>query len=312
MTESPMDRPSTVIAVVPTFVPDVGVLERLRSLAQQVDSIIVVDDGSPERASVVLDSIDAAGFELIRTGRNSGIASALNTGTRLALERGAHFVLTLDQDSLLPPDYVADCLHAFSLAAPETKVGVVCADRINGAPSIPGSYTPEGLGVVREAIQSGFVIRREVLEQCGLFDARLFIDDVDTEFCLRIARHGWLTVVGPGTDITHSLGEQALLRPFGLQRYINGEPARYQYHRPFRRYYITRNNIDLYLRYLRSSPRWVLSSVRRELSPTFTTIVSGPHRLRHLLAASVGLVHGLARHRGPLSPALAKVLTPGR
>jgi len=301
-----------VIAVVPTFAPDSGVVERLQALREQVDAVIVVDDGSPVRASAVLDSIDAAGFSLIRTGVNAGIASALNTGTRLALERGAAFVLTLDQDTLLPVGYVGACLHAFSIAKPETKVGVVCADRINGEPSIPGAYTPEGLGIVREAIQSGFLIRRECLEQCGLFDARLFIDDVDTEFCLRIARYGWVTVVGPGTDISHSLGEQALLRPFGRQQYVDGEPARYQYHKPFRRYFITRNNIDLYLRYLRSSPRWVLSSVRRELSPTFTTIVSGPDRARHLLAATVGLIHGLARVRGPLSPALARVLTPQR
>jgi len=308
--EKHADQPTTVIAVVPTFAPDVDVIDRLRSLSEQVDSVIVVDDGSPKRASVVLDLIEQSGFELIRSTTNAGIAAALNAGTRLALERGADFVLTVDQDSLLPAGYVGDCLHAFSLARPETKVGVVCSDRINGQPSIPGSYTVEGLGVVREAIQSGFLIRRECLEQCGLFDARLFIDDVDTEFCLRIARYGWLTVVGPGTDISHSLGEQALLRPFGFQRYEGDTPARYQYHRPFRRYFITRNNIDLYLRYLRSSPRWVLSSVRREVNPTFTTIASGPYRARHLLAAVAGLVHGLARRRGPLSPGLARALTP--
>lgn len=312
MTETHANQPSTVIAVVPTFAPDVDVLDRLRSLSDQVDSVIVVDDGSPERASVVLDLIEQSGFELIRSTTNAGIAAALNTGTRLALARGAEFVLTVDQDSLLPAGYVDDCLHAFSLARPETKVGVVCSDRINGQPSIPGSYTAEGLGVVREAIQSGFLIRRACLEQCGLFDARLFIDDVDTEFCLRIARYGWLTVVGPGTDITHSLGEQALTRPFGIQRYKDGEPATYQYHRPFRRYFILRNNMDLYLRYLRTSPRWVASSMRRELTPTVKTIVSGPHRARHLLAAVTGLAHGLARRRGPLSPGLARALTPKR
>ena len=310
MTETPANHPSTVIAVVPTFSPDADVLDRLRSLAEQVDAVIVVDDGSPERAYAVLDLIEKAGFELIRSASNAGIAAALNAGTRLALARGAQFVLTVDQDTLLPAGYVDDCLHAFSLARPETKVGVVCSDRINGQPSIPGSYTPEGLGVVREAIQSGFLIRRECLEQCGLFDARLFIDDVDTEFCLRIARYGWLTVVGPGTDITHSLGEQAPTRIFGFQRYKDGEPATYQYHRPFRRYFIIRNNIDLYFRYVRSAPRWVASSIQRELTPTVKTIVSGPYRARHLLAAVAGLVHGVARRRGPLSPGLAKALTP--
>jgi len=40
---SPAER---IIAVVPTFHPDDGVLGRLRTLAEQVHGVIVVDDGS--------------------------------------------------------------------------------------------------------------------------------------------------------------------------------------------------------------------------------------------------------------------------
>lgn len=299
-----------MIAVIPTFSPDDALLTRIVSLAGQVSSIIVVDDGSPAGTALILDRISAAGFEVIRHERNAGIAAALNAGTRHALDHGADYLLTLDQDTALPLDYVASCLHAFSIAGDETKIGVVCTDRVNGQPSIPERWTPEGLGVVRIAIQSGFLIGRECLEDCGLFDERLFIDAVDTEFCLRIAQNGYVTVVGPGTDIQHSLGEQALLRPFGIQRYVDGVPARYEYHGPVRRYYIARNNIDLYLRYLRLKPRWVLSAARQEFSPAWTTIIAGPDRGRQILATVVGTIHGLVRKRGPVPPALLRALTP--
>jgi rhamnosyltransferase len=302
-----------VVAVIPTFRPDPALLAGLRSVAAQVQSVIVVDDGSPDDRDGVLAMVEEAGHELVRSPTNAGIAAALNVGIRLALDRGADFVLTLDQDTVLPHGYVPDCLTAFRIANPATKLGIVCTDRVNGQPSIPEHYTAEGLGLVREAIQSGFLISAECLAECGLFDERLFIDCVDTEYCLRIAQRGYRIAVGPGTDIVHSLGERVALRPFGFARLDgDGEPVTYEYHGPTRRYFITRNNVDLYLRYARIRPRWVLSAIKREIRPTCTTIVSGPRRGRQLLATLVGAVHGLARRRGPMSPALRVALTGSR
>ena len=303
---------SSTIVVVPTFRPDRSLTWRLDSLSAQVGSVIVVDDGSPTDSNAILDEVEAHGYEVIRSPSNRGIAAALNSGIQVALHRGAQFVLTLDQDTTLPDGYVADCLGAFELASAETRLGVVCADRINGIPSIPEAWTAEGLGLVREAIQSGFLISAECLRECGLFDEELFIDCVDTEFCLRISTHGYRIAVGPGTDIRHSLGERMPLRLFGIPLSRHGQPVSYEYHGPIRRYFIARNNVDLYLRFAKSKPRWVLSAIKREFSPAITTMVSGPQGVRQLVATLVGVAHGLIRRRGPLSPTLRAFLTPRR
>ena len=314
MTETQPTGATRVIAVVPTFRPDEALLNGLRALSSQVDAIIVVDDGSPKESAGMLSRVENAGFEVVHSARNEGIAAAINVGIRMALARGAGYVLTVDQDTVLPHHYVADCLSAFRIADTATRLGIVCTDRVNGQPSIPEHYTAEGLGLVREAIQSGFLIGAECLNECGLFDERLFIDCVDTEYCLRIARHGYRIAVGPGTDIAHSLGEQAPLRPFGfpVRDSKTGEIETYEYHGPTRRYFITRNNVDLFLRYARLRPRWVISAIRRGIGPTFTTIVSGPQRGKQLLATVVGALHGLVRKRGPLTPSLRRVLTGAR
>lgn len=303
---------SSVIAVIPTFSPDGTLLDRLEALAPQVDALIVVDDGSPAASDALLTAVELQGYEVLRLNSNRGIASALNAGIELALARGAEYVLTMDQDSTVPDDYVAACLGAFESASPQTRLGVVCSDRINSMPCIPEAWTAEGLGLVREAIQSGFLISAECLRECGLFDEELFIDCVDTEFCLRINVLGYRIAAGPGTDIRHSLGERMPLRPFGIQLGRNGRNASYEYHGPVRRYFIARNNVDLYLRYATVKPRWVLSAIKREFSPTVTTIVSGPHGVRQLVATLIGTTHGLIRRRGPLSPALRAILTPRR
>jgi rhamnosyltransferase len=299
-----------VIAVVPTYHPDAGVVQRLLALADQVDRVVVVDDGSGSSADEHLDRVAAEGIVVERLERNSGIAVALNTGVRRALADGADFVVNVDQDTDLPPGYVVTALAVFAKSNPVTRLGIVCVDAVNGAPALPTWISPEGLGLVPEAIQTGFVISRECLETAGLFDERLVIDTVDTEYCLRVRDRGFRIAVARGTDIGHSIGRRAELRPFGVPvRHANGRIATYQYHSPLRRYYIARNNIDLMLRNVRRRPRWVMTVLKREMGGMIVSMVSGPQRLAQVLAITTGTVHGLVRRRGMIPAWLRRMVT---
>jgi rhamnosyltransferase len=296
---------------VPTFHPDDGVVRRLRDLARQVDRVIVVDDGSGPSADGVLADAAASGVEVHRLERNSGIAAALNVGVRVALDDGADYVVNVDQDSDLPEDYIAIALGIFARANAVTRLGIVAVDAVNGAPALPTWVSPEGFGLVPEAIQTGFVISRECLERGGLFDERLVIDCVDTEYCLRVRDRGFRIAVAKGTDIRHSIGRRAELRPFGipLRHRESGRIATYQYHSPFRRYYIARNNIDLILRNVLRRPRWVGAVLRREMGGMIVSMVSGPQRIAQVLAITTGTVHGLVRRRGMIPGWLKALIT---
>ncbi|MGV1034555.1 MAG: glycosyltransferase [Microbacteriaceae bacterium] len=295
-----------VVGVMSTFRPDSSVAKRALRHVGHLDKLIVVDDGSPD--SSALDALTDAAIELIRLPQNAGIAAALNIGIERALAEGAEHIVTLDQDSELNPDYVLRCLATFHGASKRTRLGIVFTECVNRVPAIPHRYSPEGYGLVDEGIQSGMVVSTECLADIGLLDERLFIDCVDIEFALRAIDHGWNAGIAPQTNITHSLGRMEPFRPLGVQRYHNGAPALYQYHPPFRRYYIVRNNIDLCLRNLRRRPRWVISVLRRETGPQINTLLSGPHRAKQHLALAVGIAHGLTRRRGKIPNWLARLI----
>ena len=295
-----------VFGVMSTFRPDHNVVERARLHATQINKLIIVDDGSPD--STALDDLDGASFEVIRLAENSGIAKALNVGMEAALDQGADFILNLDQDSVLDDDYMKRIHETFHSAAKATRLGVVLTDSVNHQPSIPPKYSPEGFGLVEEGIQSGLVVSAACLRDTGMLEERLFIDCVDIEFCLRVRDHGWNIAVAPGANITHSLGEQEPYRPFGKQRLVDGQVATFQYHKPFRQYYITRNNIDLCLRNLRRRPRWVVSVGRRELVPTVKTLIGSSQPRKQWLAVTVGTWHGLVRRRGKIPTWLANAV----
>lgn len=270
-------------------------------LARQVDKLVVVDDGSKDNS--VLKKLAHPKIEIIYLEENKGIAAALNQGIRQALAENAHFILTMDQDTQLETGYVSALLNTFELASDTTHIGIVLTDCVNGQPSIPPAYSPEGFGLVSEGIQSGMLISAACLRSVGLLDEDLFIDCVDIEFCLRARDHQWQIAVSPGSNITHALGEQVPIRRWGKHS-KRAAANTFEYHAPFRQYYITRNNIDLCFRNLRRRPRWVLSVIKRELRPTFLAVCAGPHRAKQALAVLMGTLHGLIRRRGKITNAL--------
>lgn len=301
---------SKVIAVVTLYRPDAFVLPRIIELSEQVDHVIAVDDGSPADYYEMLDKIEQNGFQVIRLSSNSGIAKALNAGIEIALSSGATFILTIDQDTTLEKSYVAKCLEVFRSSSKATSIGVVATDSVNSQPSIPGKYSPEGFGLVGEHIQSGMLISKECIESAGGMDERLFIDCVDTEFCARVLDSNFSIAIAPGSNILHSLGRREAYRPFGLRQFDEyGEEVTYQYHPPFRQYYIVRNNIDLCFRYFRKNPRWVASIIRREFKPRILPLYAGPSRLASFLAVCLGTAHGVMRRRGKIPTWLFKTIS---
>ena len=114
-----------------------------------------------------------------------------------------------------------------------------------------------------------------------------------------------------GGQLLLPVGRRAELRPFGIpmRHRGSGRIATYQYHSPFRRYYIARNNIDLILRNLVRRPRWVLSVLRREMGGMIVSMVSGPQRIAQVLAITTGTVHGLVRRRGMIPDWLKSLIT---
>ena len=184
-------------AVVSLFNPDDGVLANAAALLGQVDSVVVVDDGSPQDPARILAALGAMGCKVVRLTENSGIAAALNAGitAALAADTKPDYILTMDQDSLLDPGYV-DALLAAAAAAGEAgvPVGMVAPASVRGLPVRRGPVL-NGIQLGGEPIQSGLLVPVPVLERLGLFQGTLFIDGVDSEFYLRCEAVGLRTVL---------------------------------------------------------------------------------------------------------------------
>lgn len=296
-----MAAENSITAVVSLYNPDPGVLENCRALLEQVNHVVAVDDGSPRDVSGVLGQLEVLGCQVVRLGRNSGIASALNAGIRSARQNRCNpaFILTMDQDSLLEPGYTGKLVAAYKAATSAgVPVAMVAPGSISGLPTRrTGTVQATVLG--GEPIQSGLLVPTSVLDGIGLLMDDLFIDGVDTEFYLRARSAGMESVVAEDARLDHALGSMSEAVVFGIPLSLAGRPLRVRTAAAYRYYYIFRNRLLLVRKYWRSHPGWAVKGLLADYRHLAIVTVLAPGRAGRLGSALAGLRDGIRGRTGP-------------
>lgn len=298
-----------VHAIVVTFNPERDVLLREFSLlAPQVDKIWLVDNASSQSIAALVSSLPWAGkLELVQMSANLGLGAAQNAGIQLVRAAGASHVLILDQDSEPMPDMVARLLAASeslqSSGVPVAAVAPVYADSATGPAS--GFVRLGWLGFKKQAalpgqevveadfvIASGSLIPVSVLDDIGPMDESLFIDHVDTEWCLRAQSKGYRLFGVPSARMVHTLGDRRSRIWFLRWRNV-------PYHSPFRYYYILRNSLLMQRRpYM--PLKWRVAEVLRCIRVVVFYGMFGRHRIACLRMMWRGIADGLCGVSGPI------------
>jgi len=247
-------------AIVVTYHPADSVFEHLSTLRSQAQGLVVVDNGS---ALAVLERMrsesEATGFHLIENGENRGIAAALNTGVRWAIENGYEWVALFDQDSSVPDHYFEAMFRTIASCASPEKVGVLAPRYRDPSTGQVGSYPLEEDGTLLAAMTSGSLMPVWVFEKCGWFEEDLFIDEVDHEYCFRIRERGYAITLCENAILLHTYGAPRAHKIFGF-KWIES-----RHYSAGRRYYITRNTLVMLQRYRKRYPVWSRGAHKRIL-----------------------------------------------
>lgn len=245
-----------VTAIVTSFRPEPSLVEYCALLAEQVQTIIVVDDGSGPAADAVLAELAAAGVRVERQPENAGIANAINRGYTVAAEHSPELIVTFDQDSRVIPGFIAALVEQYDASvAAGLRPAMVAPEYFA---DLPQTLMPQLRGFLEayQPIQSGLLMPFSAIEQLGPQRGDFFIDSVDTEYYQRAIREGHDCVCAAGLNMPHSLGHMLHVRVLG--RFLtkrSGERRSISVSSPFRYYYRVRNRIVLNREYLRNSPR---------------------------------------------------------
>lgn len=207
----------------------------LEALCNQVERVIIVDNASKNVKSLQEVVGKYANVTLVKNSQNIGFAKALTQVFEWAKSQGFNWVLTLNDDSVVPSNMISEYKKILenqgSLEnAKNSKIAIVCSllkNRLDG--TILHSKCHED-----ECITSGSLTSVEAWAKIGGFDEWLEIDGVDFDFSRRLARAGWQIVECQNVIMEHQIGKA---RSINL---IIKHPIVWN-HNANRKYYIARN-----------------------------------------------------------------------
>ncbi|MBS3955286.1 MAG: glycosyltransferase family 2 protein [Methylomicrobium sp.] len=202
--------------------------------------VMVVDNGSTDDSLVRLDMYHPCyPITLLKTGVNLGYAEGNNVGIRYALQKDADFILLLNNDTIVAPDF----LDHLTLAAKQNPAtGVFGATLFYmDKPDIvwfagakwnsqtltfdypyKGQKLPEVIDRVTDyACGAALFFRAQVAQSVGLLDARFFLVWEESDWCLRAVRAGYGCMMVPSSYVWHKVGASFESESSPLREYFS-------------------------------------------------------------------------------------------
>lgn len=235
-----MKEPTPLVTVVVVTLNNLELLRNcLKSLyAQDYEpiEIIVVDNGSDEDIqSMLLREFPAV--HRIRLDSNYGFAEGNNRGIEKAQ---GEYIALINNDAVATPQWISSMVSA---VGSDDKVGAVASLIIDGnKPDVLDSFgvsiTLDGMS--RQAMRGrpvpqimkpeevlvfsgcACLLRKEALDEAGVFDKDFFAYCEDTDLGLRLRWAGWKIVVAPNAYVEHfysmTVGKFSLQKIYLVER----------------------------------------------------------------------------------------------
>lgn len=258
---------STTQVVVVTYNPETELLSKnLTAIVAQFKHILVVDNNSKNVLGIEnLIAKNYPSIELKKLDDNKGIAFAQNIGLKTAFKKELKWLLTMDQDSIIPANLTSEYEK---IIIKYDKLGLIAWDqmpnRVNPKEEIENDWF---------IVSSGCLTDVRALNSCGGFDNELFIDHVDTDVNMKIRNLGLKTLTTRRVKLFHQLGTVT------DKKTIKGNP--YVTHSPVRIYYNIRNSIVLFKRYFFKQPSWTMKAIKNCIKEGIYLLYYQPNKTKN-------------------------------
>lgn len=199
-------------------------VESLKKIVYPSCEIILVDNGSTDGSEEILRKKFPETL-FIQTGENLGYAGGNNIGMKYALSLGADFVILLNNDTVVAPDFVAELVNAAesgsSIGIAGSKVyyydkpdfisygGGFINLRTGWSRNACCNEKDEGqcdsLKEIDWAPGCAMMVSRSVCEKTGFMNPEYFCYYEEIDWCIRAKKAGFKVVLAPKSRIWHKV-----------------------------------------------------------------------------------------------------------
>ncbi|HZD55886.1 MAG TPA: glycosyltransferase family 2 protein [Anaerolineales bacterium] len=193
------------------------------------NQMIVVDNGSTDGSVDSLRQRFSTDIQIIQNRQNLGYARGSNLGIQQALEKGAEWVLLINNDTLVSTSFLRELENVVENYGKFDIIGPLILhydqpERIwfLGDRLIPGTLMTHSLyrGKAEQASYSqifpvdfltgcAMLVNRKVFEKVGFLDTELFMYGEDVDFCWRARSAGFRLAAAPRAKMWHKVSISA-------------------------------------------------------------------------------------------------------
>ena len=224
---------SKIAIVIPNWNRSKDLLELINSIKAsdyEAYSIVVIDNDSSDDSVKLIETLHKD-VTLVKLNSNQGAVGASNIGFEVALDAGADFILRLDSDTVIAPDYINLMIKAMESNG---NIGAAVGKIYYNSPrALSQSNKIWSMGALRKspffdivdlgrdkfddevenkiqridfAWSAGIIIRDIALKDLGGFDSDFFVYYEEMDFCERLRKQDWEIVVVPEAIMWHKVG----------------------------------------------------------------------------------------------------------
>lgn len=269
-----------------TYQPDISRLaENLQAaLASTMASRVMVYDNHSDNIAAIRElTVTDNRCLLMENEKNQGISHALNALCKKAFDEGYIWVLTLDQDSVIPEGL----LEEYSRYTDLEGIGIICPGIIDRNMGREYTRQTSGTEYIHQCITAGNLVSLKAWQKAGGYTEELFIDGVDFDFCMKMGEAGFKILRTNNVCLLQEVGHGRMIPLlFHHQMSILNHP-------PMRLYYIARNYLYIGRRY-HQRWHWTLEVAKR----MFIVACFEDNRIEKLRAMFLGIRHYCQNHMG--------------
>jgi GT2 family glycosyltransferase len=176
---------------------------------------VMVDNASTDESSDFVDK-HFPDVHIIQNQTNLGFCEGNNVGIRYALDNEADYVVLLNNDTKVPPDWLKELIK---IVEAEREIGILGPVQYSYEGDDLGKWTKGALTEYLHLLKDGdnpvpffevewveasaILIRRAVFEKIGLLAPVFFIFFEEVDFCRRATYHGFKIAVSTRSRIYH-------------------------------------------------------------------------------------------------------------
>lgn len=302
----------TICAVVVTYNIGNAFDTCFNSMKGQVDHAVMVntssDEGVTARALARVAESNPDFADVIECPENN-LGMAQNMGIARALELGYEWILLLDHDSRLGAGMISAMEKAYLAAPNRPNIGLIAPNLHDPNVEAAQRYLRPWFGYwfeqkgfdantptidhVLAVAASGSLIPARIFQDSDFFmDESFVIDHIDTDFCLHLNTEGLRILAVRDAKLIHKIGDRRQHRFFRFTITTTN-------HSPARRYYLYRNRMKVWRRYMLEWPSFLIFDLMRTAYELWRILLLEDQKHAKVSAVGSGIWDGIRGVRGP-------------